>query len=154
MEVVISESKDFDAWIALAREVEHLFGPMADEISFQDALRQSIQQKTAFCIRSEASELQGGIVISKETNEIAWFVVSGNYRGKGRGKELLNYAISKLDRQNEIYVQTFDETVTEGKVARKMYINLGFTDCKPGGLNPAGVNTVIMKKAESHNISV
>ena len=149
MKIIASELKDFDAWIALAREVEHLFGPMADEISFQDALRQSILKNTAFCVRSEANEtqqeLKGGIIVSKETNEIAWFAVSKKYRGIGCGKELLNYAITKLERQNEIYVQTFDKSVVEGKVARRLYLNLGFTDYKPGGLNPAGINTVIMK---------
>ncbi len=53
MDVVSSELKDFDAWIALVKEVEYLFGPMADEVSFQDGLQQAILQKTAFCIRSE-----------------------------------------------------------------------------------------------------
>ena len=30
MDVVFSKATDFDAWISLAREVEPLFGPMAD----------------------------------------------------------------------------------------------------------------------------
>lgn len=153
MEVVSSELKDFVAWITLVKEVEHLFGPMADEASFQDGLEQAILQKTAFCIRSEQNEdkqeLMGGVVISKETNEIAWLAVSKKYRSEGYGKVLLNYAISQLDRQNEIYVQTFDESVPEGKAARRLYVNLGFKDSKPGGLNPAGLNTVIMKTSKT-----
>ncbi len=75
---------DFDAWIALAREVESLFGPMADEAGFQDALRQAISEKTAFCIRSFPDEkdrsLKGGVVISKESNEIVWLANSEIYR--------------------------------------------------------------------------
>jgi len=152
MEVVPSEIKDFDAWIALVKEVEHLFGPMAHEVSFQDGLKQAILQKTAFCMRSEQNEgkqeLMGGVVISKETNEIEWLAVSKKYRGHGYGKDLLNHAICQLDQQNEIYVQTFDESVPEGKAARRLYVNFGFKDSKPGGLNPARIDTVIMKKSK------
>jgi GNAT superfamily N-acetyltransferase len=149
MEVVCSVEKDFDAWILLAREVEPLFGPMADETSFQDALRQAISLNTAFCIYAETSgggrELIGGIVISKETNEIAWLAVSQQYRGKGYGRKLTEFAIYRLNRQRDIFVQTFDTSVPEGKPARKLYLDSGFSDIKDGGLNPAGVPTVIMR---------
>ena len=81
-DVVCSKIADFDAWISLAREVELIFGPMADELSFQEALRQAISAKAAFCLRTDANEedgnLIGGIVISKASNEIAWLVVSQN----------------------------------------------------------------------------
>jgi len=153
MNIVYAELTDFDAWIALAREVEHLFGPMADEVSFQDALRQAILQKTAFCIRADLDgkdrALKGGIVISKESNEIAWFAVSGRYRRKGYGRELLKFAISKLNHHESIVVQTFNESSFEGKAARKLYFDFGFIDNKDGGLNPAGITTVIMQLAKS-----
>ena len=118
-------------------------------MSFQTALRQAISNKTAFCIRSKNSDrdqvLKGGIVISKELNEILWFAVSGIYRGKGLGKALLEFAISKLNQQKSIVVQTFDESVSEGKAARQLYYNAGFTDFQKGTLNPAGLPTVIMQ---------
>lgn len=89
---------DFESWLNLAREVEHLFGPMADDDSFHDALRQAIADKTAICIRSGYHSgnqtLEGGIVISKESNEILWFAVSGKSRGKGYGKALLSFAVN------------------------------------------------------------
>jgi len=151
MNIAYAELTDFDAWLALAREVEYLFGPMADEVPFQDALRQAISQKTAFCIRTDSDgrdqALKGGIVISKESNEIAWLAVSGKYRGKGYGRELLKFAISNLNSKESIFVQTFDESSLEGKAARKLYLDSGFTDNKNGGLNPAGFNTVIMQLA-------
>jgi len=153
MNIVYAELADFDAWIALAREVEHLFGPMADEAPFQDALRQAISQKTAFCIRADLDgkdrALKGGIVISQESNEIAWLAVSERYRRKGLGRELLKFAISKLNHHESIFVQTFDESSFEGKAARKLYVDFGFIDNKNGGLNPAGVPTVIMQLAKS-----
>jgi len=149
MDVVCSKETDFNAWISLAREVEPLFGPMADEMDFQEALKEAISLGAAFCIYSEPNEgkkdLIGGVVISKKANEIAWLAVSQQYRGKGYGRKLIEYAIGKLDLLEHIFVQTFDESAPEGKAARNLYLNFGFADFKDGGLNPAGVPTVIMR---------
>ena len=141
---------DFDGCIALVREVEPLFGPMADEVDFQNALKKAISNNAAFCIRSAQNEmdktLKGGIVISKESNAIAWFAVSRRCRGMGYGRQLLTYAIGKLNTRKSIFVRTFDESVSEGKAARKLYSDFGFADYRDGGFNPAGVPTVIMQK--------
>lgn len=156
MNVDYSNLDDFDAWISLSREVEPLFGPMADEISFQEGLRHALSENTAFCIRVEEIEkgngLKGGIVILKEANEIAWLAVAGQYRGMGFGRQLLEFAVDKLNSQKSIFVQTFDKSVPEGKAARKLYLDFGFADIKDGGLNPAGVPTVIMELAASKTI--
>ena len=149
MNIVYAELIDFDAWISLAREVEPLFGPMADELSFQESLKQAISLNTAFCIRSDMNEkkknLKGGVVISKESNEIAWLAVSQQYRRNGYGRKLIEFAIGNLNQRENIFVQTFDKSVSEGEPARKLYLDFGFTDIKDGGLNPAGVPTVIMQ---------
>ena len=153
MKISHATASDFDAWISLAREVEHLFGPMADDISFQEALNQAISDGTAFCVRSEKNEhdrtLKGGIVISRESNEIAWFMVSGTSRGKGYGKALLHFAINQLNTHDPILVQTFDGSVAEGVPARKLYGKFGFTDHEKGEMNPAGVPTIIMQRPGS-----
>ena len=119
MKLEYAELTDFDAWIALAREVEPLFGPMADEAPFQEALKQAMAQKTAFCIRSDLDgkecTLKGGIIISEELNEILWFAVSEPCRGKGYGRTLLDFAVNRLNRTKPILVQTFDaSSPTEG----------------------------------------
>jgi len=85
MKVEYAELTDFDAWIRLAREVEPLFGPMADEVPFQEAIKQAMAQKTA------------------------------------------------------------DVSSPDGRAARKLYLDFGFLDYKDGGLNPAGIPTVIMQ---------
>nr|NJM03921.1 GNAT family N-acetyltransferase [Desulfobacula sp.] len=148
MKVEYAELTDFDAWIRLAGEVEPLFGPMADEAPFQDALKQAMAQKTAFCIRSgpdgKECTLKGGIIISEELNEILWFAVSKPCRGKGYGRTLLDFAVSRLNRTKPILVQTFDASSPDGRAARKLYLDFGFLDYKDGGLNPAGIPTVIM----------
>lgn len=149
MVVSYSSPDDFNGWLALAKEVEPLFGPMVDEAGFHEALQQAISSKTAFCIRAEPGtrdrSLKGGIVISKEQNEIAWLAVSSKHRQRGYGRRLLEFALGELDPCKRIWVQTFSESVPEGKAARGLYLDFGFIDFKPGGLNPAGVPTVIMR---------
>jgi len=149
MKVEYADLTDFDEWISLAREVEPLFGPMADEVPFQEALKQAMAQKTAFCIRSGSDgkerALKGGIIISEELNEILWFAVSNPCRGKGYGRTLLDFAVSGLNRTKPILVQTFDASSPDGRAARKLYLDFGFLDNKDGGLNPAGIPTVIMR---------
>jgi ribosomal protein S18 acetylase RimI-like enzyme len=149
----LAKATDVDAWMMLAREVEHLFGPMVAETSFHDALHQAISSKTAFCaIQADGGTpavLAGGVVISKEFNQIVWLAVSRTYRGRGIGKALLEFAIGKLSRKENIFVQTFDASVPEGLAARRLYAGLGFTDFQRGGLNPAGVPTMIMHLARS-----
>ncbi len=149
MDVDHSNSEDFDAWLSLAMEVEPLFGPMAHERAFQEALKRAISENSAFCIRSDQGEkeggLIGGIIISRESNEIAWFAVSKPYRGMGFGRQLLEFAVGQLNPQESIVVETFDASVPEGNAARKLYMDYGFTDYKIGGFNPAGISTVIMR---------
>ncbi|SCY61475.1 GNAT family N-acetyltransferase [Desulfoluna spongiiphila] len=146
---------DLEAWIALAREVEPLFGPMAGDASFRAALKQAIQDEHAFCLRQEPDAphkpLAGGIVISPDTNEIAWLAVSAASRGKGIGTALLGEALAHLTPQEAIVVQTFDGSVPEGQAARSLYARFGFVDLKHGGDNPAGLPTVIMERPATGN---
>jgi len=155
MKVKYSNLSDFNELIALSREVESLFGPMADEVTFQEALRNAILEKNVYCIRpssnNEDHNLIGAIIISREQNEIAWFAVSDKYKKQGYGKQLLKFAIDQLNIDKNIFVQTFDESIPEGKAARKLYSAFGFIDYKDGGLNPAGIPTVIMRLGSSHN---
>ena len=144
---------DFEAWLLLAKEVEPLFGPMTEDLGFQDALKKVLNVNNAFCVPWNSDEirnrLKGGIIISKESNEIVWFAVSAKFRGLGYGRKLLTFALSELNSKEDIFVQTFDSSIPEGKAARKLYLDSGFTDFKDAGLNPAGIPTVIMKLAKS-----
>ena len=156
MTVTCSTLDDFEAWIALARQVEPLFGPMADEAPFRDALKSSIFNSEAFCIRpspvEEQTVLKGGIIISKASNEILWFAVSETDRRKGYGRQLLLFAIDQLHRREKILVETFAPTVAAGQSARKLYLDCGFVDYQTGGINPAAIPTVIMQLSGTQEI--
>ena len=140
-----ADPSHFNALISLAREAEPLFGPMAHESSFHDALKGAISQRLVFCLpQADTDTLKGAIIISPDTNEIAWFVVTHTCRNQGIGNQLLDFALTRLDQTQEILVQTFAPSVPEGAPARALYLKSGFRDLRDGGLNPAGIPTVIM----------
>lgn len=141
-----SEPGDLPGWLLLAKEVEPLFGPMVEDLSFHEGLRKVLAAGNAFCVRNGESTgvLQGGIVISPEANEILWFAVARTVRGQGIGRILLKEALEHLDRSRDMTVTTFDGSTVEGIPARRLYRKFGFVDSQPGGPNPAGISTVIM----------
>lgn len=144
----ISTLEDFDQWLRLAREVEPLFGPMVDDPGFREGLKQALSDGSALCVRKadggSGRTLHGGIVVSREENEILWLASAEESRGQGIGKALLEEALDCLDRSRPMSVTTFDGSVGEGLPARKLYRMYGFEDSRPGGLNPAGIPTVVM----------
>lgn len=148
MDVRFAVAKDFESWITLSREVEPLFGPMADEPDFREALQRAIALGLACCIDDPGGltgSIAGGAVISIMNNEIAWLAVSKKHRRKGYGNALLAFAIALLNPDKPILVQTFDELFPEGRAARGLYRNFGFSGQMRGEVNPAGIPTVIMR---------
>jgi ribosomal protein S18 acetylase RimI-like enzyme len=148
IEVRFSTIDDMSGWIRLAKQVEHLFGPMVDDSSFHQALMVAISDRRAFCA-SEAGPkggglLQGGIVVSTEENEILWFAVEEESRGRGIGKALMHKALGSLDPGRPMKVTTFDESAEAGISARRLYEKHGFRDSRSAGLNPAGIPIVEM----------
>jgi len=142
---------DYSDWLKLAEEVEPLFGPMTADPDFCEALKQAILGRTAFCLtESQSSErgrlFLGGIVISREANEILWLAVVQHRRGQKAGATLLSEAMSHLDPTRPITVTTFDKTVEAGTPARRLYESFGFRDSVAAGPNPAGIPTVTMTR--------
>ncbi|MEN6464560.1 MAG: GNAT family N-acetyltransferase [Syntrophaceae bacterium] len=143
--VRVSTLTDYPRWLELAREVEPLFGPMADEPEFCTSLRAAIIEGQAFCASGgEGGAFHGGIVISGQANEILWLAVARQSRGRGTGAALMLEALGRLDHARPVTVTTFAPAVEAGGPARRLYESLGFRDSSPAGLNPAGIPTVIM----------
>lgn len=137
---------DFDAWLALAAEVEPLFGPMTTICAFKEAIRDSIKNKNAYGISCENGILAGIVAIDREKNEIVWLAVSQKYQGKKLGGQLVKKCIEEMAPRGDIFVQTFAENIAAGIPARRIYEHHGFADLKRAGKNPAGIDTVIMVK--------
>lgn len=141
--------KDLNEWLDLAREVEPLFGEMAESEDFKNGIIDCISNSSAFCIVNNNIDIEGISAINKACNEVAWLAVRERCRGKGYGYQLLKAALGSLDNKNPIWVQTFSPGVKAGEAARKLYMRFGFKDFKDGGKNPAGIDTIIMKLEKS-----
>lgn len=146
--VQVATLADMAGWLALAREVEPLFGPMADEPAFHDALRSAIEGERAYCVRvndeAPGARLCGAILVSTKDNKIGWLAVAAAHRGQGHGRALLAHAIAQLDPAWPIFVQTFADTVKEGRPARRLYRAFGFCERCEADPTPSGVATVLM----------
>lgn len=143
-----AEPGDVPGWLALAREVEHLFGPMSEVPEFRAALEKAIGDGHALAAAAPSDdgekELAGGIVFSPEGGVIEWLAVSTRARGAGLGRELLAAAIERLDPARPVRVQTFAPVSPDGAAARRLYASFGFEDREDAGPTPVGVPTVIM----------
>jgi ribosomal protein S18 acetylase RimI-like enzyme len=135
---------DYPCWLELAGEVEPLFGPMVNEPEFCSSLRAAIIEGQAFCAGGEDGVFHGGIVISRQANEILWLAVARQSRGRGVGAALMHEALGRLDHERPVTVTTFAPAVEAGGPARRLYESLGFRDSSPAGQNPAGIPTVTM----------
>lgn len=149
MKVFAAKREDMAAWLNLAREVEELFGPMAEEEPFRNALLAAIDEGNAFCSKDETEKdtLSGGVVVNPVDREVAWLAVSENSRRLGAGDLLLSYAIKQLGISSPINVVTFADTIKQGLAARELYLKYGFRDHEPMGENPAGFPVVLMVRA-------
>jgi len=135
---------DYDAWMALAAEVEPIFGPMTTILSFKKAIRDCIKNENAFGISNENGKLAGIVAIDREKNEIVWLAVGQEFRGKKLGDKLVKKCIEEMAVRGDIFVQTFAKNIAAGIPARHIYESNGFSDYKIAGKNPAGMDTVIM----------
>jgi GNAT superfamily N-acetyltransferase len=128
---------DINEWLDLAREVEPLFGEMAESEDFKKGIKDCISNSSAFCVVNNNNDIQGIIAINKAGNEVSWLAVREGCRGKGYGYQLLEMALGSLDNSKPIFVQTFSPGMKAGEAARKIYMRFGFKDFKDGGKNPA-----------------
>lgn len=138
-------NNDIDAFLLLVKEVEPLFGQMAENKGFLDALEEIIASEHAFCIKKDRA-IAGAIVISPENNAIAWLAIAEKQKGNGYATALVNHGLEKLDKKKPVSVQTFSSDHPEGVAARKLYEKFGFREVRSAGKNPAGISTIIMEK--------
>lgn len=138
--------KDMESFLLLVKQVEPLFGPMAGEYAFEGAILQAVDSGCCICGVDGQGVNVGAVIIDRERNEICWLAVSGDRRGYGIGRTLLDEAMKQMDTTRPILVQTFAEGIEIGASARKLYQAHRFVDQQTGGRNPAGYDTVWMTR--------
>lgn len=145
MRVQTAHPDDITPWLALAAEVEPLFGPMVDDARFNRALIKCIGRGTALVVRDQDAEpgapLLGGLLFSTE-HEIDWLAVAKRARGQSIGRRLVAEMLRwVLPLPAIIRVQTFAAGIEAGEPARRFYEQLGFEPGEAAPDNPAGLPT-------------
>lgn len=135
--------EDMQAVLGLASQVESLFGPMVGVADFEKGLKDCLKTGRVLGCKVQ-NDVCGAAIVDRDGNELCWFVVDSGKRGLGIGARMLEKVIVELDPGREMTVQTFAPGVPEGEAARRLYMKYGFADREDGGLNPAGIRTVIM----------
>ena len=135
--------EDMQAVLGLASQVESLFGPMVGVADFEKGLEDCLKTGRVLGCKVQ-NDVCGAAIVDRDGNELCWFVVDSGKRGLGIGARMLEKVIVELDPGREMTVQTFAPGVPEGEAARRLYMKYGFADRRGGGLNPAGIPTVIM----------
>jgi len=142
--VEIAQEEDLSSWLDLAREVEHLFGPMAEESGFHRSLLRCIERGSALCIREDAdgpgAPLLAGLLFSAKPPQykIGWLSVARRARRQGLGKMLVSYILRLVQAPAEVSVTTFGPDVDEGSPARRFYEHFGFSPAESTGPGPDG----------------
>ena len=137
--VMAAHIQDIPAWLNLATQVEHLFGPLVQDPNFRHALRKNIKRGTAFCVRENdgppGTPLMGGLLFSPHPPKyiIGWLAVDNQHRRQGIGHTLVNHVFQLVQPPAEIIVTTFGPKDPTGKPARQFYKKMGFRPAEMSG---------------------
>ncbi len=132
------KNQNIDSIVALAKPIwqEHytpIIGEqqvdyMLEKFQSREAIESQLKQGYQYYQVNEQSRLLGYFSIQFRKNArlfISKFYLSKQARGKGLGKQMLNF-IEKLANSNKCY--TIDLTVNKYNPAYQIYLKLGFTN--------------------------
>jgi 8-oxo-dGTP pyrophosphatase MutT (NUDIX family)/ribosomal protein S18 acetylase RimI-like enzyme len=150
--VVNAHPDDVPNWLALAAEVEPLFGPMVFDPDFHRALWKNLERGTALCVREDdgppGALLLGGLLFgpTPPKYEIDWLAVAARSRHNGVGDALVQHLFGLVQPPAEIVLLTFAAGIPDGEPARRFYEKHGFQPAEPGPTNPAGYPTQVYRR--------
>ncbi|MGA4837985.1 GNAT family N-acetyltransferase [Streptomyces sp. G45] len=151
MIVRLAQEQDLSAFLGLAAEVEHWFGPMVEEPGFHAAVREHISGGAALLATTPEGTALGGLLFGADapTYHVHWLVVSAAARGRGVGQALMADAEARFVRgPGTMEVITFgaDHPGAVASGARVFYERLGFTPGEAAEPGPEGGSRQVYRK--------
>ncbi|WP_338773936.1 GNAT family N-acetyltransferase [Nocardia vulneris] len=153
MIVRLAQEQDLSAFLRLASQVEHWFGPMVNDAGFHAAVSRHIHRSAALVAHS-GSDIVGGLLFggSAPRYQVHWLVVSERERGNNIGTTLLAEATRRFVRlPGCIEVITFgaDHPGAVASGARVFYERHGFLPCEEAPAGPEGGSRQVYRLAIS-----
>ena len=155
MHVETARAQDIHAWLALAAEVEPLFGPLRDDPGFSRALLGHIARGTAYCVREgdgpPGTPLLGGLLCSpprpaRPEYRIGWLAVAARWQRRGVARQLVEHICGLVAPPATLAVVTFGEDVALGRPARRFYERLGFCPAEAAPPGPEGGSRQVYRR--------
>ena len=132
MEACFGTPADLDGWMDLVRQVSRDFPGLETEKDLEEHRRtvlKFMEKRQALCVKSD-HRISGVLLFSRNRNMICCLAVSPESRRAGIASELLETALSELDRSRDITVSTFREGDEKGTAPRALYRKFGFTEAE------------------------
>ncbi|MFC9888063.1 GNAT family N-acetyltransferase [Streptomyces pilosus] len=151
MIVRLAREQDFPAFLGLAAQVEHWFGPMVEDPGFHGAVDQHIRRSTAL-VAVSGPDLLGALLFGAKppVYHVHWLVVSEKARGQGVGGALMTDAVRRFVLgPGSIEVVTFgaDHPGAVASGARAFYERLGFTPAEATDPGPEGGSRQVYRRS-------
>ncbi len=130
MKVVYGGPGDLSSWMRLVRSVAWNFPGLETEESLLEheaTVLKFMGKRQAICVK-DGEKVIAVMLFSRGRNMICCLAVSPEYRRKGLASELLEEALSELDRTKPVTVSTFCEGDEKGTAPRALYKRFGFTE--------------------------
>lgn len=139
-----ARENDLPAWIALASEVDELFGAnMSASPEFLETLRRNIARGSAYCARIDG-ELAGAMLY--RNGWIHWLAVRTQFRQRGIASALIRY--TQKSGEPEVHVTTFgdEHPHPDAAIALRFYSAMSFerTD-KAAHMGEDGTPRVVLR---------
>lgn len=149
--VRLAGARDAPAFVALAAEVEHWFGPMVDDPGFHDAVDGHVRRSRAL-VAVDGDDVLGGLLmgVGRPVCHVHWLVVAERARGRGIGRALMADAMRRfVHGPATVEVVTFGADHPGAVVggARVFYERLGFVPAEAAEPGPEGGSRQVYRKS-------
>lgn len=141
MRVALATTRDFDAFLVLAAEVEDWFGPMVADPGFHRSVRNDIERRSALVAVDRGDAVVGGLLFSCQRApeyEIGWLVVTDVMRSRGIGEALVAEAMRRWVAPPAVVTVVTFGADHPGARSRRFYERLGFLPSETVDAGPEG----------------
>lgn len=130
IEITYAEQKNLSSWMNMVEIVRDNFPGLETEEKlkeYADTVVKNMERRSAVCAL-EGNKVVGILMFSAKENMLSCMAVHPEYRRRGIGTRMVQLMLHNLDRQKDIYVETFRENDEKGKAPRAFYRAIGFVE--------------------------